>query len=418
MNNSNINQIKKCLIITNTNAIPFHHIFSDIPKENLYLIANQTSFSEEEITNLSANYKEIRVIKNYYYSGEVELAAIELHEKYKFDSIVAPAEDDVLRAAKLRDYLKIQGQGYKSALVFRDKLLMKDTVKNVVKVPKYAVLDSPLDLLDFINKNGFPVVAKPARSRGAYGVYVLKNNIDVQNFLKISQLFNSSYQSFYEIEEFIEGTMYQLDGLVKDGKIIAMWPSKFVGNCVDFLKGKIFECRLLSATDLLIPRFKYFAEKVIAAMPTPNTAFHLEVFHTNNDEIVFCEIASRAGGPRLREIWLDGFNIDIGTTFIRMQAGLETPGEPTGNPMNPKSICGFMMIPSQSGTLQSLDLTCPYQWVTYYYPNKEKIGKSLTLSKEYGDTIASLAFVAPTEDEYKERSKMIVDWLSNSIRWA
>lgn len=407
-----------CLVITNTNEIPFHRILCEISKEKMFIIASSKNFSKEEAGALSNYYEKVIMIDNYCNSAEVELAALEIYEQYGFERIVAPAEDDIIRAGKLRDFFKLKGQSYDSALAFRDKVLMKELlIKGEVKVPNYVELNDPLGAIEFAKNKGFPLIVKPIREQGSKGVHILKDLNELKTFLKEENNLNCAYSTKLEMETFIKGDIYLIDGLVKNDKIIAVWPSKVTGNCVDFLKGKIMGCNLISKENPILPKLVQFASQVIKTLPTPTeTAFHLEAFYNDSDEIVICEIASRVGGPRVREMWMEGFNIDLGKTFIRMQAGLPYQ---TNNitSLELKTICGFVMIPSQEGILDHMEEFCPFPWVVHYFPNLKKIGKLQQYSKQYGDPVASIVLAANSEQEYLERYQQLINWLGKTLKW-
>lgn len=94
----------------------------------------------------------------------IELKAAELNEKYRFSRVIYQAEQDVLRAAQIRELLCLPGQSIERALSFRDKVVMKETlsaqpevVRNLL-IPAFARVTGIKSILDFISQHDYPVV--------------------------------------------------------------------------------------------------------------------------------------------------------------------------------------------------------------------------------------------------------------------
>ena len=159
----------------------------------------------------------------------------------------------------------------------------------------------------------------------------------------------------------------------------------------------------------MLNRLNEYTNHVINALPTPeNTAFLLEIFHDkDNDELVFCEIASRVGGG-VKEMWLEAFNIEIENEFIRMQAGLEPSKKllsfNKSNQINPllNSISGWILFPKLSGTLKSIEKVAPFPWVKEYIVKVEP-GTRTLLTEKISDSAASAFIVADSEDNLNKR---------------
>lgn len=104
-----------------------------------------------------------------------------------------------------------------------------------------------------------------------------------------------------EIEKFVPGPMYHIDGFVHNGKVVISWPSQYIGTVVDFKTNPYIAGFSLSPHNPLVPRLNQFIENVIGALDTPpfpnpdSFPFHAEAWHTPSDDIVLCEIASRGG---------------------------------------------------------------------------------------------------------------------------
>lgn len=213
-----------------------------------------------------------------------------LHSEKHIDKIFTYTEDEVLLAAELRNRFGIEGQGITSAKCFRDKFLMASFIRDMgIKTPKFKMVESYFDLDEFTEKNGYPIVIKPLDGGGAMGVTVVRNEIELKNFIS-DNVVNKKI-----CEEYIPYDVYHVDGMVLDGdiKYIVVW--KYIKSCLNFqneVGGSCISMSILSGTTAYTNLTQY-ARKVIMALPCPNNfLFHLEVFY-NGEDIILCEIASR-----------------------------------------------------------------------------------------------------------------------------
>lgn len=402
-----------------------HKILSEIPAERLLLIAGSKSFSEEEKTELSPFYNTIVRVENYRDSGNLESEVYKLYKKKPFQKVIAYHEYDLLRAAKIRDFFHLEGQSYHSALAFRDKILMKNLLlKAGIQVPSFARINSPIDILEFAQVNGFPVVVKPIFGTGADGVFILHNAEEVEKFISDYKGFNDYHLTDLEIESFIKGTTYHVDGFIHNGKIIASWPSVCINHSVDLKKGAFVAHHHLSPQNPMVKRLNNYTKSVLQALPTPkDTAFLLEVFYDESkDKIIFCEIATRVGGG-VKEMWPEAFGIDLENEFIRMQAGL-TPSTKLTNffassnkfPITLNTISGWIIFPKPLGVLKSVPQTTPFPWVKEYILRVEPQVLNLP-TKNISDSLASAFIVADSENQFKERAALLNSWLQEQSQW-
>jgi hypothetical protein len=405
--------------------IPLHKILSEINPEKLLLIAGDKFFSEHERDELSQFFNTIVRVGDYRHSGHLEMAAYKLYEEKPFQRIIAYHEYDLLRAAKLREFFGLEGQNYQSALAFRNKIVMKDILKKAgIKVPNFSSINSPLDIFNFTRKNGFPVVVKPIMGTGGDRVTILRSLLDVEGFVRSEKTFNDTHQTDLEIESFVEGTTYHVDGFIKDGRIIASWPSICLNHAIDLQLGKYVAHHHLEPQNLMVERLNRYAESVVKILPTPNdTAFLLELFHNKeNDEFIFCEIATRVGGG-VKEMWPEAFGIDLEDEFIRMQAGLKLPEslenffETVKVTSRLRAISGWIIFPKLSGVLQSVKKSTPFPWVKEYIVRVEP-GIITHSTANVSDSVASAFLVAETENQFEDRIILLAEWFNKETLWG
>lgn len=263
--------------------------------------------------------------------------------------LFAYAETDVVRAARLRERHGLRGQKPASALAYRDKLTMKAHAAAAgLRVPTVAPARDGLDVRDFIAAHGYPVVLKPTDGSGSVGIAILRAPADVANALR---RFPARPM---QIERFVDGTMLHVDGVVCDGSIVYASVARYVNSCLSWMTDDFVGSNALSPCDPLRARAYALARDVIASLPDPElAAFHLEIFHTPADELVFCEVASRTGGGLIAR----AIELTTGRHPTRDWARLLC-GLPTITPPDAETPGGFIQMPPKTGRLVTLpDLT-------------------------------------------------------------
>lgn len=240
------------------------------------------------------------------------------HAEHPFTAIVALHEDDIVLSGELRERLDLPGQRAESAHAYRDKLVMKRHVtRSAVACPRFAAVNSPRDLVTFADDVGGPVVVKPRWGSGATGV------------VRLDPAACSSYapaDGWEQLiaEEWIDGPMISVDGLMVAGRPVALMVGRYTETCLTSL-GSLVPHGILQAdrADPLFAAALAVTADVIAALPpAPELRpFHAEFFDTPSG-LVFCEIAARTGGGNLFLLMRNALGIDPEYAACLGQAGV------------------------------------------------------------------------------------------------
>ena len=396
------------LIITPSTGLDFDRIFDNdlTPKISLIL-------PEHGLSDLTENSK--RRIDNIipihdYFSQDVENTARILFKKTPFQRIILTSEDDVIRAASLRKELSLPGQNYDSALIFRNKMMMKDFVSQAgFKVPGYSSIEHLSDLHDFVEKKGFPIVIKPHSGSGCQNTFILANENELEDF--IEKKFPLIFQPL-KIEEYMSGDMYHIDGLLSNKGIIVAWPSKFMLTPLDLINGKNFGSYILDDNHPLFHRLINYTQKLLSVLPSSEiSGFHLELFHQpDQDDFFLCEIAARIGGMCINTMWKYSFGLELETEFLKLQAGMTT----SAASLKKNVICARLICPSREGYLNSLPALSSFPWVEEYIYNANQ-GEKLPKVNELSDFLLSVVFVADSEGRIIERFSILDEWIKNNV---
>lgn len=357
------------------------------------------------------DYPRVQGFDNYLDSGLVEYKALRLHERDPITRIIALDEVDIIRAGRLRDRLGIPGQTEASGVAFRDKLMMKDLVQSHgIPIANYQGLSNVLDLHDFIQAHGFPVVVKPTDGMGSSGVSVLRSWQAVDDFV------SGGFPSGLMAETFVDGPMYEVDGLSVDGAVEFLSVGRYIDGCLAFKDGVGLFLELVSRDEEIFQRIRQFFLSVWAAFPAPPvTTFHCEVFHTPSDELVFGEIASRTAGARISECIRVSYGIDLDKTATQLSVGL--PAEDLPALAQPRVLSAVYLIPKRSAALVRHIDEFPFPWVAEYQP-RVKAGTVISGPQHSVDTIGSVVFIGANRTELMHHYQDLRTFIDSEVVWA
>ncbi|MBE8517358.1 hypothetical protein ILP97_07535 [Amycolatopsis sp. H6(2020)] len=288
-----------------------------------------------------------------------ELMIRRLAQDEPFDFVVTDNEYDLERVARIRQYLGLPGQTPESALSFRDKVVMKEVAGKRVRTPKFAPLNTVVDLLDFIAANAYPVVVKPRKQGGSRDIVVLRDEDDLFAFSR------QHWRDDLMAEEFVEGHIYHVDAVLADGYRFVSC-ARYLRSCLGVLSGENNGSIQLGANDPVAGELEAFLDEVLAAFETPpSCAYHLEVFRTPDGELLLCEIASRAGGARIPAITRATYDLDLLTTWLRLSCGLPVAPAPD---RVPAKVHGAIAVVPPGRPVRAPE-KLPFDWVVHYEVN-------------------------------------------------
>ena len=388
---------------------------SSFPRENIILLCPLSL--EKNCSSLKASFYKTIYAKDYLNTGEITSLAYKLYEQIPYKGIIAPHEIDILRAADMRQLLGLSGQLPDSARAFRQKTAMKKTLQQLgVLVPHFQPLNSPTDLLDFMKKNSFPIVVKPDFGTGSQGVIILRNKEEVTTYLENGPNFQGDIHEDLQAEVYVEGTMYHINGFFGESDVIYSWPCIYPQQSIEMLSGNPASSYTLQASNPLVERLNTYAKNILKILPTPpHTPFHLEIFLTPKDEIVFCEIACRIGGKGVRQAWTESLGISLSSLYYH---GILQQQNKIKRGISPTILSGEIWFPVKQGKLKHIEETCPFPWVKDYrifYRGGDLINAELN---NINDCLCgSPLLVAQTEGEMLERLGELKDWVQRTTQW-
>ncbi|MFM0068833.1 ATP-grasp domain-containing protein [Paraburkholderia aspalathi] len=362
---------------------------------------------------LQDRYRFVKRVADLDAGGVVELAALELAETEIISRVVSHSEYDLLRSARLRECLGLLGQGVESANAYRDKVVMKEyMVRAGVPVASFARCVSPVDLFDFANQHGFPLVIKPVDSSGSHDVSVIYRLEELRQAAADGNL--SARPGSQMVESFVQGDMYHVNGLVSSLGEDFFAPCAYINGALDYQTGGLFGSRTIDPATPLARRLIAFTREVLAALPPADPlAFHAEIFHTPDDRLLLCEIAARTAGSLTIELIERGYGINLHREWARAQAGLIPRAART---LVPDVVAASLRVPSRDQRLLRLPISIPFPWVSTACVTGN-VGQHHEKATTYTDDVLSAIVVGHSDGQLMDRVGEFSAWLGENIVW-
>ena len=329
---------------------------------SLSLVVDRDGVTEAALAVLRANpvFGFVRAYGNYLNNGNVYADLDQLHRERPVTQVLAFGEDDVVRAARLRQRWGLPGQSVDNALGFRDKTLTRRRLESA-GLPSHpaAALDHPLALLDFVGRHGLPVYVKPRTSSGSVFGRKLATPQELTRFLEEGFAPRIPYSEFVSdlcVEVFQPGRLHHIDGIAAGGGLAWAWPSRYLNEALEIGRlgqRDIVGSHMMSPDDPLFAPLVDYTARVCAQLALPEGhSFHAEVFVNPGGRLSLCEIACRTGGGRINEALHRAGGPDLNRWQFLLQAGIATADDAVEGLRlcRPDRLCGWMLIPPQPGT--------------------------------------------------------------------
>ncbi|SFX61821.1 ATP-grasp domain-containing protein [Thermoactinomyces sp. DSM 45891] len=253
----------------------------------------------------------------------------------KIDVLIALSENDILVAGQMRDRYSIQGMGLQDTLRFIDKVEMKKSFAGTkVAVPRYLEDLTEKSLLDFVSETGFPVVLKPRTGAASAGVKIIPDRERLMATMKEIDIHT------YECEEYIEGPIFHMDGIMKNGELVFVRTSRYLNTCYEYTQGKPVGSIIIS-DEQRSKKFADFTEEVMKTLRLDNGVFHLEAILRDGNEPVFLELGARQGGGEVVPLMRLLYDVDLVRALFQSQLGEEIEVAPRKTPF----VSGFLLFP-------------------------------------------------------------------------
>jgi hypothetical protein len=234
-----------------------------------------------------------------------------------FDMVLALSEFDLIAGARVRAALGVPGDREEDIRPWRDKVVMKSAVAAAgLRVPRFMSLAEALDA----GPEGLPwsggTVLKPLDGAAALNVHTYPTADAALAAVRAAGVPEGAGLDGFEVEEFVTGPIIHVDGMLIDGKPVAIQASRYVGTCLGFAEG----APLGSVQIELTPELSRWTEECLAAVSITTSLFHLEGIETP-DGLVFLEVGARFGGADVVDTFELATGVHLPSQYLRLVTG-------------------------------------------------------------------------------------------------
>lgn len=253
------------------------------------------------------------------------------------DQLVALSEFTLAIAAEVRAALDIPGPRPEEVAVYRNKLRMKELAAQAgIRVPRFTPCRDVDSAVAFARSVGYPLILKPLYGAASIGVHRVDDEPTLVSLLKRID------PADHELEEFIDGAIYHVDGFAdEESRIPFQVVSRYINDCLAYEADGAPLGSVVVQSSGLRDRIEEFARRCVAALRMRSMPFHLELFVTKAEKLVFLEIAGRIGGAEVPYLTHRLFGVNLCQVWLRALCGepVELPAK-TADPSG-----GWLIIP-------------------------------------------------------------------------
>jgi ATP-grasp domain len=256
-----------------------------------------------------------------------------------FDKVFALSEYDIELGAHIRSHFGIPGTTIAQAHIYKDKVAMKTAmISQNVRAPKHLHTENINQIIEFARDVGFPIILKPCVGAASNGVQ------KIQSETQLLECISDISLKDYQCEEYISGSVLHVDGIITKNKLFVIQASKYIGTCLEFNTGKPLGSVFID-DEILHARIEDFTKDVLQALELSTGAFHLEIFLTDDDELVFLEIGARVGGAEVGFVMREVLGFDLISLWLKLEMDELVFNT---NKRNKTMVGGWLLIPVPS----------------------------------------------------------------------
>ena len=242
--------------------------------------------------------KHIRCEKMIWKDSEPVLDQLRswMKERKPYEKIINRFEYLMLTAAILREEFSIPGMMPNIATNFRDKVQMKKKVENAgLRVPQFFSVKECPNRAPWIGKT----ILKPRSEGASQGITLFDSYSEAQEFISNQDASaKEMYNDHYEVEEYLEGDIWHIDGYIFEKKIIAIQSSYYIGTLLSYQNNGT----PIGSVQKDNPELDDWALKCLLSLEADSLTFHMEAIMTV-DGPVFLEVGARCGGAYVADVF-------------------------------------------------------------------------------------------------------------------
>ena len=245
--------------------------------------------------------------------------------QHQVDGAATCGLDLAMRAiGAVSEMLQLPGPSRAAAEKAGNKLLMKQALTAAgVQTARWMCVHSREELEMALDSLPFPVIVKAVDLMGSRGIFRCDSREEArENYKKTMEATGKDYCL---VEEFIEGTLFGVEGMISRGQILFLLPNNTeafygatpspVGHSVPFEKQQELGAQAMEQT-----------EKAIRALGLDNCPINCDLIYKDG-KIYIVELTGRSGATGLSEMVSTWYGIDYYETIVKLAMGEDVSGE-------------------------------------------------------------------------------------------
>lgn len=272
---------------------------------------------------------------------------VNLAGRRPIDHVVGLDEFDVLPAARAREYLQIfKGMSRSHALRFRDKLTMRSIASsNGVPCPEFTGIFNADDVNAYLDRVPAPWIIKPRTEVSAFGIRKCMDKDQVWSALNDLDKRNNwrDHPSKFLIERFIEGSVFHVDSVIKDGKIVAHGVNEYGTTPFKVAHGGgVFSSATVGYGAPERKQLEKLNKRLLEALNHTNGVAHAEFLKSDEDgKFYLVEVAARVGGAYIANVHEHACGFNLWREWGKIET--ETDETPYKAPKLEKGFAGITL---------------------------------------------------------------------------
>jgi biotin carboxylase len=327
--------------------------------------------------------------------------------------VVGLDEFDVVTAARAREHLQLGGMSSSQAQTFRDKLAMRNIASSAaIPCPEYTGVFNSDEINHYLNRVSGPWIMKPRHEVSAFGIRKCESSERIWEVLTDLDSRNNwrDHPSQFVLEKFIEGNVFHVDSVVKDGKVVACGVSQYGTPPFKVThQGGVFTTSIVPYRSKLRKDLEKLNQELLAAFNYETGVSHAEFLQSDTDgKFYLLEVAARVGGAYIANVLEYASNFNLWREWAKLETA--TKERPYRLPKLRKEFAGIALALANTedpDTSNYTDAEIAYRvkkprhvGLIFHSPNQKRIDELLAT---YTDRIAQdFLATAPAKERYDD----------------
>lgn len=327
--------------------------------------------------------------------------------------VVGLDEFDVITAARTREHLQIGGMSSSHAILFRDKLTMRNIAHSAgISCPEFSGVFNSDEIDHYLNNTPGPWILKPRNEVSAFGIRKCETKEQVWDVLTDLDSRNNwrDHPSQFVLERFITGDVFHVDSVVRDGKVVACGVSRYGTPPFSVTHhGGVFTTSIVPYRSTQRKELEKLNQELLTAFKYEMGVSHAEFLLSEADgKFYLLEVAARVGGAYIANVLEYASNFNLWREWAKLETS--TKGKPYKLPKLRKEFAGIALALANTEDPDTSDYTDPeivyrvrkprHVGLIFHSPKQKRIDELLA---NYTTRIANdFLATAPAKERYDD----------------